>query len=196
MPRLHTFSKLHPEITINIQSSAEFDDLMAQHIDLAIRFGKDVEQKTPKKYECIHFGDGTVFPVCSVAFLEDLKINNIGDILKSPLIKIGRKSPYDWLEWSEYYASNTINDNTITTSVSSTDMALNAILNKHGFALIVDYLCQSYIETGLLCIPLHLPHPNKVERYFVYDKRSPKKERIHVFIEWVKAQMATEKADL
>ncbi|KAF7771171.1 hypothetical protein PCIT_a4223 [Pseudoalteromonas citrea] len=190
IPRLHLFSKLHPEITINIQSSAGFDDLTAQHIDLAIRFGKNVRQKTPKEYECLYFGDGTVHPVCSVSMLEELK--NTDDISARPLINIGSSSPYDWLEWAKHHGVSQINENTAYTSVSSTDMALTAVLNSNSIALIVDYLCQNHIDSGELCIAFALPHPNKVERYFVYDKRSPKHERIHVFIEWVKTQMAEE----
>lgn len=192
MPRLHLFSKLHPEIIINIQSSAGFDDLTAQHIDLAIRFGNNVRQKTPKEYECLHFGYGIVHPICSVTTLDELKNKNTEDMLDHPLIKIGSSSPYDWLEWAEHHGISEVRENTIYTSVSSTDMALTAILNSNSIALIVDYLCQDHIESGALSIALPLPHPNKVERYFVYDKRSPKYERIQVFIEWVKSQMINE----
>lgn len=189
MPRLHVFSKLHPEITINIHSSAEFEDLKTKRIDLAIRFGKNVEKQTCKKYLCDYFGDGAVYPVCSPELLKEHRIKDGNDILSNWLVQIGHNGPFDWQEWAVHYGFTKAHPINIYTTVNSTDMALNAVVNKHGFALIVDYLCESYIDSGALCVPLKLPHPNVVKRYFVYEKESPKYARIKVFMDWIKSQM-------
>jgi LysR family glycine cleavage system transcriptional activator len=72
-------------------------------------------------------------------------------------------------------------------------MALNAVLNDHGFTLAARYLIIEQLKSGQLVMPVNIPHPNLVKRYFVYDENSPKIARLNVFTHWLKQEMDARK---
>ena len=192
MPRLNKFLERHPGIEISVLSSASFEDLKEQHIDLAIRFGLNVEKFTDKSLVCQYFGEDEVYPVCSVNLVEQLAIEQPSDLLNAWLIELEKPGAYDWASWFNLAQVTNCESHQYWTKVHSTDMALSAVLNGHGFALIARYLCAEQLNSGALVVPVDLPHPNKVKRYFVYDPQSAKRERLKVFMQWLEQEMATE----
>ncbi|UXI00115.1 LysR substrate-binding domain-containing protein [Photobacterium sp. TY1-4] len=192
MPRLQRFSELHPDIQVRIVSSPGFDDLKQSHIDLAIRFGVDVEKHTPKTLACDYFGEDFVYPVCSVRLMETLALASPQDLLSTWLVTLENPGYYSWHHWFEHAGVDGSEHHELWTRVSSTDMALNAVQSGHGVTLAVTYLCRRRLDTGELVIPFDQPHPNSVKRYFVYDPYSAKKARLQVFMQWLKSEMSSE----
>ncbi|UTV26619.1 LysR substrate-binding domain-containing protein [Photobacterium atrarenae] len=191
MPRLQRFSELHPEIQVRIVSSPGFDDLKHSHIDLAIRFGVDVEKHTPKSLACEYFGEDFVYPVCSARLHEKLAFTSAQDLLSTWLVTLENPGNYSWHHWFEGAGVDGWEEHEQWTRVSSTDMALNAVLSGHGITLAAIYLCRRQLETGELVIPFEQPHPNSVKRYFVYDPHSAKKARLQIFMQWLKTAMTS-----
>jgi len=189
MPRLHKFLAMHPDIEIRILSSADFENIKEQHIDLAIRFGLNVEQNTDTSLVCEYVGQDDVVPICSPILAREHHFSEPEDMLSTWLIRIGNRGPYDWPALFEHYGSDKYQAHQQWTTVQSTDMALSAVLNGHGCALIARYLCEQHLASGELVIPLDLTHPNVVKRYFVYDPNSARRKRLAVFIEWLKKEM-------
>lgn len=190
MPRLHKFSKLHPDIKINVTSSSEFADLTQQHIDLAIRFGINVEQKTDPNYTCEYFGEEPVYPICSAQLAQTIKLNNARDLLTAWLIRLELPNPYEWEQWFESAGVQNHQQHQQWTQVNSTDMAINAVLNGHGITLAAKYLCQPHLTSGQLIVPVDIPHPNVIKRYLVFAPDSAKKARLAVFSDWLKQEMS------
>ena len=190
MPRLHKFSEQHPNIKIKVSSSSGFVDLKQQHIDLAIRFGVQVEQHTSEGYVCEYFGEDPAFPICSAQLAQNLKLQQPQDLLNAWLIKLEQPNPYEWQPWFEQAGVKGYTEHQQWTQVNSTDMALNAVLNGHGVTLAARYLCSEHLASGQLVVPINQPHPNVIKRYLVFDSNSSKRARLKVFCDWLKAEMA------
>jgi LysR family transcriptional regulator, glycine cleavage system transcriptional activator len=192
MPKLSKFSALFPEIKIRVMSSPQFDDLRQQHIDLAIRFGTNVEKDTDPGLVCEYFGEDQVYPVCSAQLAETMEFKKPADLLKTWLVGLENPGVYDWLSWFEQAGIKSYKQHQQRTQVHSTDMALNAVLNGHGFTLAVRYLCIQHLESGQLVIPVKIPHHEVVKRYFIFDPDSAKIARLVIFIDWLKTEMAAD----
>ncbi|MDP2562801.1 LysR substrate-binding domain-containing protein [Psychrobium sp. 1_MG-2023] len=191
MPRLNKFSERYPEITVRIMSSPNYDNLKQQHIDLAIRFGTQVVENTEPDYNCEYFGEDPVYPVCSAQLAAALEINQPQDLLQTWLVSLQTPGPYDWPTWFEHVGGIAYQDHQQWTLVHSTDMALNAVLNGHGFTLAARYFCVEQLKSGQLVMPINIPHPNMVKRYLVYNPNSTKSARIKLFMDWLKEEMAS-----
>jgi len=192
MPKLNKFSMLYPEIEIRVKSSSSFDDIKQQHIDLAIRFGLNVQENTEPGLTCEYFGEDPVYPVCSSQLAKTQSFKAPIDLLKTWLVSLENPGPYDWPSWFESKGIKEYQKHQHWTKVHSTDMALNAVLNGHGFTLAVRYLCIQQLISGELVMPVNIPHPNVVKRYLVFDADSARIGRINVFIEWLKQEMESD----
>jgi LysR family glycine cleavage system transcriptional activator len=189
MPKLSKFSVLYPEINIRVMSSPQFEDLKEQHIDLAIRFGLSVEENTDTSLNCEYFGEDPVYPVCSAALAKSINFTAPEDLLKTWLVSLDNPGCYDWPSWFEHAQTQGYQTHQQWTEVHSTDMALNAVLNGHGFTLAARYLIIEQLESGQLVMPVNIPHPNVVKRYFVYDENSAKIVRLNTFTDWLTKEM-------
>ena len=190
MPRIQGFSEQHPEIQINVASSSGFEDLKQAHIDLAIRFGLDVEEQTPRSLACEYFGESEVYPICSAQLADKLSLNTPMDLLSTWLVTLEQPGAYDWQHWFEHTGVSGLEQHQQWTKVNSTDMAINAVENGHGVTLAVPYLCQKQLDAGKLIMPFPLSHPNPVKRFMVYDPNSAKLARLNIFMAWLKAEMS------
>lgn len=190
MSKLHLFTQLHPDIKIIIKASAEFENLEEQGIDLAIRFGLNVTKSLAKQYACDYFGEDEVYPVCSPKTASSLAAQHPTDLLKSWLVSLEYSGPYTWRLWFDNLGVEVDKKHQKWTQVNSTDVALNAVLNDHGVTLCVTYLCQHFIDNKQLVIPLKMPHPNTVKRYFIYHKEAANKSRLKIFMDWLKVEMS------
>lgn len=189
MPKLSKFSALYPDINIRVMSSPQFEDLKEQHIDLAIRFGPRVKENTDTSLKCEYFGEDPVYPVCSAALAKSINFKAPKDLLKTWLVSLDNPGCYDWPSWFEYTNTQGYQNHQQWTEVHSTDMALNAVLNGHGFTLAARYLIIEQLKSGQLVMPVNIPHPNVVKRYFVYDENSAKIARLNIFIQWLTQEM-------
>ncbi|NRA83955.1 MAG: LysR family transcriptional regulator [Gammaproteobacteria bacterium] len=189
MPKLHKFLAQHPEIKIRVLSSAGFDDLKQQHIDLAIRFCANVKESTDAEYVCEYFGEDPVYPVCSPQLADTQNFHAPADLLQTWLVSLENPGAYDWASWFESAGVKAYREHQQWTHVHSTDMALNAVLSGHGFTLAARYLCIEQLESGQLMIPVNIPHPNVVKRYLVFDANTVKIARLKIFTDWLKSEM-------
>ncbi len=189
MPKLAKFSAQYPTINIRVMSSPQFEDLKEQHIDLAIRFGPGVKDNTDESLNCEYFGEDRVYPVCSATLAKKINFKNPEDLLKTWLVSLDNPGCYDWPSWFDHTNTQGYQDHPQWTEVHSTDMAINAVLNEHGFTLAARYLVIEQLKSGQLIIPVNIPHPNLVKRYFVYDGNSSKIARLNIFTHWLKQEM-------
>lgn len=189
MPRLHAFSEQHPDIKIRVTSSPHYEDLKAQGIDLAIRFGSQVSAPPGSGLACDYFGEDPVYPVCSAAFAAEHAFTDPAQLLDTWLFSLERPGPYDWPSWFEHAGVSGHERHQKWTYVGSTDMALNAVTSGHGFALAARYLCIDRVESGQLAIPIKIAHPEMVRRHLIYDPQSAKIEQLKVFMGWLKGEM-------
>ncbi|WDE03320.1 LysR family transcriptional regulator [Thalassomonas viridans] len=190
MPRLYRFSVKHPQVSIKIAGSNHIEDLRHSHIDLAIRFGAGARQQTQSGLHCEAFGEEEVYPVCTPALAKEMNLKKPQDILKCWLINLRNASLNDWQIWFSEAGIENHQQHKMWTEVTSTDLALSAVLSGHGITLSSKSLFTQYVDTGQLVIPFNIKHPLTVPRYLVYDNNSAKKQRLALFIAWLKEEMS------
>lgn len=188
MPRLKSFAQLHPDIQIRFMPSADFEPIQQSQIDLAIRFGRQVESPLANDLVSEYFGEACVYPICSADLAKALPLTQPSDLLSTWLVTLERPGAYDWEAWFKSVNVTGYDQHKKWTKVNSTDTALTAVLNDHGVTLAVPYLCQPQLDSGELVIPFDLPHPHTVKRYMLYDKNSTRLLRLKVFMEWLKKE--------
>ena len=191
MPRLYKFSQLHPEINIKILGSNQPEDLQAKHIDLAIRFSTEDKLSNKKGLVFEAFGEDYVYPVCSPALVEKLKLTTPQSLLKSPLIRFANERIVTWRGWFDHAGVEGYELHTQKTDVTSSDMALSAVLNGHGVTLAATALFSQYVQNKQLIVPFNIKHPISWKRYLVFDQHSAKIKRINVFTQWLREEMMT-----
>jgi LysR family glycine cleavage system transcriptional activator len=190
MPRLYKFSQIHPEVNIRILGSNQVEDLQKKRIDLAIRFG--VEKRVSKNDNLIveDFGEDVVYPVCSPKLLQHMWLKSPKDLLDCTLVSLANERLVTWESWFKHAGVEGSQQASKKTEVTSSDMALSAVLSGHGVALAASAMFSQYIPTKQLVVPFKIKHPVIWKRYLVYDKFSAKQKRIQVFTQWLQTEMA------
>ncbi len=186
MPRIDRFAQLYPDIQIKFAPSAQFEDFRQANIDLAIRFGTQIEEHTPDNLTCEYFGEALVYPICSAGLARSLHLKEPQELLSAWLVALDKPGPYDWASWFKSLNVAGYEQHKKWTKVNTTDTALTAVINGHGVTLAAPYLCQRQIDSGELVIPVHHAHPATVKRYMVYDKNSARLTRLTLFMQWLK----------
>lgn len=192
MPRIYQFSQVHPEININVQGSNQVADLQQSQVDVAIRFSTDTEKLRQPPLVVEHICDDEVFPVISTQLAQKLKIETHADFLKCRLIGLVNETEMNWQNWFAAFGVNGNVPSTLRTEVTSSDLALSAVLSGHGAMLASKRMVGHYIQSGQLISPFKQGHPNSWKTHLVYLKDSPKNARVKIFCDWVKEQMLLE----
>lgn len=189
MPRLYRFSQLHPDVNIKIFASSQIEDLAKKHIDLAIRFGNKNHKMNYGHLTSIDFGEDQVYPVCSPNLLAHVELNTPKDLLKCGLVSLVNDKIITWQSWFEHAEVLSYEKHNQKTEVTSSDMALSAVLSGHGVALVAMAMSAQYIQSQKLIIPFHIKHPSEWRRYLVFDSDSAKLKRINIFTDWLQKEM-------
>jgi LysR family glycine cleavage system transcriptional activator len=189
MPRLYKFSQAHPKINVKILGSNQVEDLQKKHIDLAIRFGTNNSQLDQSNLITESFGQDYVYPVCTPDLINNGCLNSPKDLLNCRLVSLANEKVVTWQQWFEHVGVKGFAKHDKKTEVTSSDMALSAVLSGHGVTLAARAMFMPYIHTKQLVIPFNIKHPVTWNRYLVFDSSSAKKARIRVFIDWLQQEM-------
>jgi len=193
MPRLYRFAQIHPEVNIKILASNQIEDLAKKHIDLAIRFGREEAKFDYGSLTHIDFGKDHAYPVCSPNLLSHARLDRPEDLLKCSLVSLANEVHTTWKTWFESAGVTGYENHRQKTEVTSSDMALSAVLSGHGVAMVASAMSAQYLDSKQLIIPFHIKHPSEWRRYLVFDPNSAKLKRIHVFTDWLQQEMRTVK---
>jgi len=189
MPRLYKFSQKHPDVNVRILGSNQKEDLQKKHIDLAIRFGTKVRLDDLDDLVMEEFGEDVVYPVCSPNLLKHHRLDSPKDLLTCTLVSLANEKIVTWQEWFTHAGVQGYELHSNKTEVTSSDMALSAVLSGHGVTLAASAMYAQYTESKQLIVPFQIQHPVIWKRYLAYNVHSAKSKRIGVFIEWIKQEM-------
>ncbi|MBR9794186.1 MAG: LysR family transcriptional regulator [Gammaproteobacteria bacterium] len=190
VPHLFEFFKLHPGINVNVQGSNRIENLHDGNIDVAIRFSTSSAGLTDESLIIERIDENHVYPVCSGDYLSKNAINDAKSMLNARLFSLAYENKVDWESWFEFAGVEVYPQQLRKTEVTSSDLALSAVLAGHGIMLASDIMVGEYVRTGQLVIPLDVPHPVKWKSHLVYAKNNPRHKRIAVFCQWVKENLA------
>lgn len=190
VPNLIDFYTQCPSININVQGSNRVEQLHDGKIDVAIRFSTSSAQLMGDDLVVEKIDENTVYPVCSPAFATQHKLHSAADFISARLFSLTNENKVNWESWFEHAGVDCSKATLSKTEVTSSDLALSAVLAGRGVMLASDIMVGEYVKSGLLSVPLDLPHPVRWKSHLVYLKHSPKQKRIAAFCHWVKKQLS------
>jgi LysR family glycine cleavage system transcriptional activator len=196
MPRLFRFAQLYPDINIKILGSNHVEDIQVEHIDIAIRFSTKDRMKMDEQLTYEQFGEVPVYPVCSPNLLNHMQLNTPQDLLKCSLVSFANETIVTWKDWFKHAGVEGYELHSQKTEVTSSDMALSAVLSGHGAMLSASSFLTPYLQSKQLIVPFKIRHPVKWQQYIVFDPNSARLKRIGVFVDWVKAEMKNAQSTL
>ena len=203
VPRLQSFTAVHPGIRIGITAATELMDrgdnagalsvsaLREHDIDVAIRFGKG---KYPGcRVEKLM--SAVAVPLCSPELMErpSQPLRRPEDLRYHTLLH--DDTPYegrpDWPSWLEAAGVSGV-DSSRGIHFNHVSLALEAAADSQGVVLSIAQLASNDLATGRLVIPFEARVPLEYAYYAISLEDSPNAANVDAFREWLAGEAAGE----
>lgn len=186
VPRIHEFSRLHPDIDVRISADDSLVDFARDNVDCAVRYGLG---KWPAIYK-ERFMEEDVFPVCAPEYLKRHPSIKVPENLKDHVL-IHDFAVYSeaeaYLTW-EYWCKNenlSEVDYTRGPKFSHSYMVMQACLAGEGIALGRSAMIQHELDTGRLVRIFESSVTSNIAYYFVCPKSAIERFKIKAFRDWL-----------
>lgn len=201
VPRLHSFSGVHPEIDMQIigdntlvgnrNESSNLDEwFRGGDIDVVIRFGSG----NYPGFLVDKLFDVSAVPLCSPELVEggEHPLKTPDDLRYHTLLhdETGYSGRPRWSEWLKLAGVEGVDDKR-GLHFNQVSLALAGAIDQQGVVLSIEQLAQFDIEAGRLCIPFKLEMPMTSSYYVVRQEKAAKNESVEAFIAWLMDEVAT-----
>ena len=189
-PRIGRFQMRQPHLAVRIHATNTLVDLARERVDIAIRGsvhanwpGLDTELLAPTR----------IAPMCSPAFLESAgPFARPADILNAV-----RLSPDDYW-WDSWFSAMGVDVQSVMgpppIMLDSQQMEGRAAMAGQGIAILSPFFWRPEIQAGLLIepIPSHVIEPRRYR--VVYPHANRNLPKVKAFRDWLREEMAAERA--
>lgn len=193
LPRLSRFRAAHPEIDVLVSANHELSDLVAENLDVGLRFGSG---RYPGLRAERLMGDRRM-PVCSPALLggshplrrpEDLRHHTLlhDDVF-------GGGIEVDWKAWIRLVGVQGV-DAGRGPGFSDSAMVLSAAIAGQGVALARASLAIDDLAAGLLVLPFGPSVDTGYDYWFATAEASAGLAKVRAFRDWIMAEAADTEA--
>ena len=194
IPRLVRFLKAHPAIDVKVSTSAQSVDFDREGFDLAVRYGRGVYPGLRAEL-CLPV---EVFPVCSPALLQgEHRLRVPADLKHHTLLHDDSTytdvSNPNWAMWLNHAGVEGV-DATRGPSFSPSHLVINAAIDGLGVALAKRNWVEKDIEEGRLVRPFDISLPVEFSYFLVYPESRADDQMIATFVDWVRGEVAKDKA--
>ena len=186
IPRLPAFTREHPEVELNLQSTSDVVDFERQEVDAAIRFGPG---GWPGLRAHLLFQEW-VFPVCSPELLRRFPQLARGDLDGVPLL---RDFEARWQAWFARFGGAP--PARWVATFDDTDASQRAAVEGMGVALGRLTMARPHLESGRLVALTRHRLPDRYAHYLVYPDRSEHHPALEAFRTWILAVAGAERSD-
>lgn len=176
--RLRSFHRLHPNVELDIQSSAAMANVRTGEVDVGIRWGKG---EWPGVEKIKLFAD-ELFPVCSKLYLKEIGAPRVpADLQRAVLLRHSLQRWKPWfekagLDWPEPMNGPVFNDSSLM---------LQAATDGHGIALGRRMLVEDLLDQGLMVRLFDISAFVEEAFYVVFAKGSLQRAEVAAFIDWI-----------
>ncbi|MFD2177309.1 LysR substrate-binding domain-containing protein [Veronia pacifica] len=195
MPRLWQFTHYFPSISLRVHADRKNIDLLHDEADMAIRQGVIEKGDIEDGIACEPLYSEAVFPLCSPSLAASMKFTDPAQVLDCLLVHGVNSRSFIWSQWFEKAGVNWRDKELQFLEVPAFDMALNAVTTGHGMCLATESLSRELINRGLLVRPFDIELLPGVQYSLLYQKVSPRRQRIQVFSDWLKGQITDQKTN-
>ncbi|AAV95230.1 LysR family transcriptional regulator [Ruegeria pomeroyi] len=186
MPRLPEFSRLHPDITINMTTRLRPFNFASEPFDAALHFGEPDWPGTDR----LLLRAERVLPVCAPGLLPHGAPKSPADLLRLPLLHIQTR-PRAWQDWFAQMGV-TCPETLPGTLYDQFATIGQAALHGLGVALLPNYVVEQDLATGRLVAA----YPDAVETlgayYLVWPRARGNDPSLRAFRHWLAAQAEPE----
>jgi LysR family glycine cleavage system transcriptional activator len=185
LPRLTSFSDLHPDIDLRISATVGLADFKRDKVDLAIRLGRG-------GYTDLHadllFGD-TLTPLCSPELIKAKgRLKAPDDLRKHRLLHDtsipGDNEQSSWERWLSLANAKQVSAHR-GTRFSLAELAMQAAIDGAGVVLGRMVLAERDIAAGRLIRPFKIALPLDVSYFLVMPKGGARRDEIQCFRNWL-----------
>ncbi len=190
-PRIGAFQMRQSGLAVRIHASNEMIDLARERVDVAIRGsatanwpGLDAEYLAPTR----------IAPMCSPAFVESAGPFDSAASLLSAV----RLSPEDYW-WNEWFTAMGVDEMSVAGPpplvLDSQQMEGRAAMAGQGIAILSPFFWRAEMEAGLLIEPIP-SHVVETRQYrVVYPHANRNLPKIKAFRDWIREEIAIERAN-
>lgn len=185
VPRLSEFSKLHPEVTVNMSTRLLNVNFAAEPFDAAVQYGEGDWAGS----DHLKLMSEQVLPVCAPDLIAHQTIAHPRDLMDYPLLQIQTR-PQAWAQWFATFGVSA--DKVSGTMFDQFSTIMQAAIHGLGIALVPDYLAQSELKSGRL-VPAYGSATRSLGSYYlVWPKDKARKQALTLFRDWLATQAETE----
>ncbi|WP_424986685.1 LysR family transcriptional regulator [Microbulbifer sp. S227A] len=186
VPRLPDFARLHPQVTVNMNTRLQHFNFAREGFDAAIHFGQADWPDTGHML----LRHEQLLPVCAPSLVPDDRILAPRDLLQMPLLHIETR-PDAWADW--FHAQGV----TLTKPVTGTlydqfSTITQAAQHGLGVALMPDYLVEQDLALGNLVALHDRPTEAHGAYYLVWPLDKAGDTALLRFREWLASQVEPE----
>ena len=179
-PRLATFARQHPEVTVNLSTRLKPFDFASTDFDAAIHYGRQDWPDTAH----LKLMDEDVLAVAAPSLTGPL--TEAAEVLTLPLLQL-QSRPGDWGRW--LVAHNTPNPRPQAMQFDQFATMQQATIHGLGAAILPVFLIEQDLAQNRL-IPLYGPPFRSQSSYaLVWPKTRPPRAPLTSFIAWLKTEL-------
>lgn len=182
VPRLSSYSRLHPGVQVRLDASTALVNPDISDIDIAIRVGDGDWPDVRKEFLLAQ----EIFPVCAPEMAAG--IHTPADLLKVPVVRDANSN----LSWNIWLAPYGLSEDQLRPGNSFTDasLALDAAIAGQGVMLAWPTLAEYALSVGTLVAPF----PDRAQTgygYWLITSATRREERkVRAFKDWIKEEIA------
>jgi LysR family transcriptional regulator, glycine cleavage system transcriptional activator len=187
--RLGRFTAAYPEIHLRVSTTTKRVDLIAEHVDLAIRHGDGHWAGLDAVALC----QERLVAVCSPKLLSGRRrITQASDLLKLSLLRMD-----GWSTWSKWFEAAGVSASTRHGPVlNQASMLIDAAVDGQGVALARTTLAAWDLLHGRLVVPIDVSLPLENTYWIVHPKLASREPKVVTLRDWLLAEAADDERRL
>lgn len=181
IPRLPDFLAEHPEVRLEIYSTAELGDFINPNVDIAIRYGagnwSDVSLE--------RLAGDRLYPVCTESYRDEYRLRLPMDLSHCCLLR------HSWHTWAPWFraADLRLEEPAEGPLLSDSGMLVEAALAGLGVALVGSVFAEAALSSGRLVKPFDIPIPDSNAYYMLWNAGMRLGPQARLFRDWLHGQM-------
>jgi len=181
--RLRRFAAAYPGIDLRVSTTTRQVDLIAEHVDVAIRHGDGHWASL----DAVALGAEQLVAVCSPKLLSGRnRVTQASDLLKFPLLRLD-----GWTTWSKWFEAAGVSASARRGPVlNQASMLIDAAVEGQGVALARTTLAAWDLLHGRLVVPIAVALPLENTYWIAYPKLASHEAKVVTLRDWLLAEAA------
>jgi LysR family transcriptional regulator, glycine cleavage system transcriptional activator len=182
VPRLGRFLARVPDATVEVRSTADLGDFLAQGVDVAIRYGAGEWPNAARE----RLSGEVMFPVCTPAYRDAHGLRKPADLARCTLLR------HSWQQWGPWMRAARLRAREPSRGlvVSDSAMLLEAALAGQGVALARSLFAADDLRAGRLVRLFDVTIDDAWSYYLLWPASSTLSGLARAFRDWLRDELA------